>query len=108
LTASNENVLLGRDGDIWRRCLDQRRIEVSCSDLHVAEVIFVQEEGNEPLNCKERADEYLGRPVEQEAENLRWVTQGTSCVIEVRGDHVLTSSIRNLGRGALPLEAAPN
>jgi serine/threonine-protein kinase len=106
LTAPSRDVLLGSDGDAWRRCSDALSREVSCAQPHVAEVVFEQSAATEPLACADRADAYLGAPFDRVSQDLRLVEDGPRCVLEVRGDNVLTASLRRLGTSALPLEAA--
>jgi hypothetical protein len=98
---------LGDDaGDVWRRCLDAGSDEVPCSDEHTAEVVFVRTEGTEPLNCTGRATEYLGTPFDRHSGDLEVVESGSACLVAVRGNNVLTASVRDLRSTALPLEAA--
>jgi hypothetical protein len=81
--------------------------EISCSEPHSAEVIFEQSDPSEALDCESRANGYLDRPFSQYAADLRLLESGSTCVIEARGDNVLTASLRRLGANALPLEARP-
>jgi hypothetical protein len=106
LDAPNEGVLDGDEGDVWRRCLDADSREVPCSDEHTAEVIFVQADSAEPLNCTGRASDYLGTPFDRHSDDLEVVESGAACLVAVRGNNVLTASVRDLRSTALPLEAA--
>ncbi len=103
-SASNQDVLLGRAGDVWRRCGDELGRETPCDEPHTTEAVF-EGTGAEELACGARADDYLGKPFDQVADRLRLVVAGTTCVVEVRGDNVLTASLRRLGPSSLPLEA---
>ncbi len=98
------DVLLGADGDAWRRCGDQLGREVSCGQPHTTEVVAEASAG-ETLDCRERAGDYLGRPFDQVDGDLRLLEDASRCVVEVRGANVLVSSLRRLGAGALPIEA---
>jgi hypothetical protein len=102
-SASVKDVLLDPAGDVWRRCLDEVDREVPCSTPHTAEVIFVQSDATEPLDCRARADAYFGRPFAQHEDDLKLLESDSTCVVEVRGSNVLTASLRRLGSGALPL-----
>jgi serine/threonine-protein kinase len=106
LDRSSDGVLGGDAGDEWRRCLDANDGEVPCSEEHTAEVIFVQEQSTDPLNCTARASEYLGTPFDRHSDALDVVESGSTCQVAVRGDNVLTASLRDLRSTALPLEAA--
>ncbi len=97
------DVLLGADDDAWRRCADEVGREVSCGRPHRTEVV-AEAAGGTPLDCRQRADSYLGRPFDQVDDQLRFVPEATACVVEVRGDNVLVASLRRLGTGALPVE----
>lgn len=106
LDGSSEGVLGSDAGDLWRRCLDGNDTEVPCSVEHTAEVIFVQEQSTDPLSCTNRASEYLETPFDRHSDDLQVVEDGTTCLIAVRGDNVLTASLRGLASTALPLQAA--
>ncbi|MGY1711381.1 hypothetical protein ACI8AC_17930 [Geodermatophilus sp. SYSU D00758] len=108
LSSRNEDVLLGRAGDSWRRCEDELDRQVGCSEPHVTEVIFDHPGGSTPVDCQGRADEYLETPLRQEAADLELLQDGQRCLIAVRGDNVLTASLRRLRSGSLPIEAAPS
>ncbi len=70
LDGSNDGVLGGDDGDVWRRCQNANSDEVPCSQVHTAEVIFVQADSTESLNCVARASQYLGMPFDQHSDDL--------------------------------------
>jgi serine/threonine-protein kinase len=106
LDGPNEGVLDGDAGDVWRRCLDTDSREVPCSDEHTAEVIFVQAAATEPLNCTARASDYLETPFDRHSDDLEVIESGSTCLVAVRGNNVLTASLRDLRSTALPLEAA--
>ncbi|SFP96685.1 Protein kinase domain-containing protein [Geodermatophilus dictyosporus] len=97
------DVLLGADDDAWRRCADEVGREVSCERPHRTEVV-AEAVGGTPLDCRQRADSYLGRPFDQVDAELRLLPEAAACVVEVRGDNVLVASLRRLGTGALPVE----
>ena len=106
LDGSSDGVLGGDAGDVWRRCLDGNDTEVPCSVEHTAEVVFVQADSTDALNCVARASQYLGTPFDRHADDLEVVESGSTCQIAVRGNNVLTASLRDLRSTALPLEAA--
>ncbi|MBM7806401.1 serine/threonine-protein kinase [Geodermatophilus bullaregiensis] len=101
---SAQDALLDRAGDVWRLCYDQVGREVSCAEPHEQEVVAEGAAG-ETLDCRARASAYLDRPFDQFATQLRLPEDATRCVVEVRGDNVLTASLRRLGSTALPVEA---
>ena len=101
--SSSQDSLLGRSGDVWRRCRDQLSREVTCADPHKAEVIYEQQAAGQSLDCKARADTYLQTPFDGHSEDLQLLQDGAYCYVEARGDSVLTHSLRRLGSSALPL-----
>jgi hypothetical protein len=108
LTGSQRGVLTSPAGDDWRRCRLATGSEVPCSERHTAEVVFDRSDTQDQtaaLNCEARAGQYVGRPFDQVADELKAVEDGGQCVVEVRGDNVLTASLRNLRSNALPIEA---
>ena len=106
LDRASEGVLGGDAGDVWRRCLDGNDTELPCSEDHSAEVIFEQADSTDSLNCVARASQYLGTPFDRHSDDLEVVESGSTCLIQVRGNNVLTASVRDLRSTALPLEAA--
>jgi len=104
-TSTSQDSLLGRSGDVWRRCRDELSRERSCADEHESEVIYEQRVTGEALDCEARADEYLEFPFDAHAEDLELLQDGRRCYIAARGDGVLTHSLRRLGSNALPLTA---
>lgn len=105
LDGASAGVLDG-PADEWRRCLDDDGAALPCSEPHAAEVVFEQQVATDPLDCRARAGDYLGVPFSRHDADLAVRGAGTTCVVEVRGSNVLTASLRDLGSGALPLEAA--
>ena len=103
-TSHSQDSLLSRSGDVWRRCHDDLSREVSCTDPHKAEVIHEQQGSDQSLDCKARADRYLEAPFNRHAEDLELLQDSTHCYIGVRGNGVLTHSLRRLRSSALPLE----
>ncbi|MGY1749264.1 hypothetical protein [Modestobacter sp. SYSU DS0511] len=105
---SHRDVLLRAEGDAWRRCQNQLQREVGCAQPHVAEVVFERGNAADPLDCARRADDYLGTPFASKSADLQLLQDERRCLIAVRGDNVLTGSLRRLGSSSLPLQAAPN
>jgi hypothetical protein len=97
-------------GDAWRRCLDNRfeNREVSCAESHTDEFVFsgVLAAG-ERLDCAARAANYLGADFSIYAQDLdlRSASQGSAsqCLVSVRGNNLLTASVRRIGTNALPI-----
>ena len=63
LDRSSDGVLSSDAGDVWRRCLDGNDTEIPCSEEHTAEVIFVQAQSTDSLNCVARASRVPGHAV---------------------------------------------
>ncbi|WP_456599859.1 hypothetical protein [Blastococcus sp. SYSU DS0616] len=105
---SHRDVLLSNAGDAWRRCIDQLQRGVGCAQPHIAEVIFDRGDTTDPLDCARRANDYLGTPFARVSADLRVLQDGQGCLLAVRGDNILTGSLRRLGSQSLPLQAAPN
>jgi len=106
---SDQGVLPTSDGGVWRRCTDTRGNDVLCTGPHAAEVVFDRSEAADtgvPLNCRERAGSYLGKPYDQVAGQLGLLDDPSRCLLVVRGDNVLTASLHGLRSSALPIEAA--
>lgn len=106
LDRPSDGVLGSEADDVWRRCRADYDAEVPCSEEHTAEVIFVQEQSTDPLSCTGRASDYLETPFDRHSDVLEVEEDGDTCLIAVRGDNVLTASLRGLASTALPLEAA--
>ncbi|TYP87224.1 hypothetical protein BD833_107164 [Blastococcus xanthinilyticus] len=105
---SHRDVLLSDAGDAWRRCVDHVEREVGCAQPHVAEVVFDRRDTADPLDCARRADDYLGTPFATKSADLRVLQDEQRCLLAVRGDNILTGSLRRLGSQSLPLQAAPS
>lgn len=107
------------DSGFWnelRSCVDDRLSQhavVSCAVKHTGEYVGVAE-GVVPdaEQCLAAADEYLGASLERGAKpELTAVTlmadgaddSGPQCMVAVRGNNVLTASVRNIRTRALPL-----
>jgi hypothetical protein len=102
LEGPNKDALLGSNGDRWRRCGDELGRDTSCAGPHKSEVVFDRGASAEPLDCPTRAEAFLGRPYGQVSDDLALRQNGRLCVIEVRGDNMLTRSLRRLGVGSEP------
>ena len=61
---------------------------------------------NAPLNCQARAGDFMGKPFDQVSGDLQSKDDGSRCLLEVRGDNVLTDSLHGLRSSALPIQAA--
>lgn len=104
-------------GDEYRKCELHTTVdrEVPCSELHTREY-FTLAPGKAPdqSNCDEAADRYLGVTRQRFADLVKIVPLAYSdlndgqprCAVEVRGNDVLTASVRANGTKALPLQAA--
>jgi hypothetical protein len=107
LTTSIRDALRERTGDVWRWCIDDRVArEVPCSAVHTAEVVGPPASGD--LTCPAQADRYAETSLSRFSLDLSVSSRGPEgheqCVIAVRGENVLTHSIRHLGSGAPPIE----
>jgi hypothetical protein len=107
LEGSVRDVLQRPEGDVWRRCIDDRAArEITCAEPHTAEVVGPPVTGD--LDCLAQADEYAETSLARFARELSVVARGPEggqqCVVEVRGDNVLVRSLRHLGSAALPIE----
>ncbi len=106
LTHSVRDVLQQRSGDVWRRCIDDRTArEVPCSLPHTAEVVGPA--SSDDLNCAAQADTYAETSLARFSLDLFVTSRGPEgaqqCVVEKRGQNVLTRSLRHLGSDALPI-----
>jgi hypothetical protein len=100
-----KDVLLGDQDDLWRRCLDELARDVPCAESHRAEWVSDGVEPGEAVDCTGRADVYLKTPFAQLSDDLELLQQGDGCLLSVRGDNLLTASLRRLGSAALPMIA---
>ena len=116
-TGSVKDVLTTPDGDQWRRCIDDRlqRKDVPCSVPHTGEYVgFSAGSAPNVAACEIAAEKYMATTMPQvsgqlDISALRTVNVNDDlprCLISVRGDNVLTSSLRRIGANALPLEAS--
>lgn len=104
---SYKGFLNGRNGPALRECRNIAESIVPCNEEHTGEVVF-REDPNQPqdLDCEPRADKYMNAPVERhfrEVEVLSDDNQPRRCVVEVRGNNSLDTSLRNLGSNAIQL-----
>lgn len=102
------SILLSAYGDRFRACADRRTgQDLPCSEPHTTEVVFT---GSPPagsdLDCVERADQYLDRPVKDLVSYLKVIASPgavSTCSVEIRGDNYLIASLRGIRESALPL-----
>jgi hypothetical protein len=110
---SARDVLRGEAAAGWRRCVDRRvRKNVPCSELHSGEYLSTGRPGRATeVECRVAAAQYLDQRPEYVAGDLQIrpldVRSGTAdsarCVIDARGNHLLTGSVRNLGQRPVPI-----
>lgn len=111
LSMSLQNVLTGEETDFMRQCYDARRDrDVGCEDVHTAEVVKTEGPGSvTALDCNQAAEVYLGLGRDEFIDQLSVVQRETSlfrrCLVEAKGDNVLTSTLRLVSRSALPIAA---
>ena len=90
----------------WRRCADTRRkIVVRCSQRHTSEFIGTGSTRRaSPQQCATAARIYINKPPASYADKLSIaVLPGGLCLVSARGNHLLTTTIRNLGVWPVPL-----
>jgi hypothetical protein len=107
--SASQGVLGTSAGAVWRRCTDAGGTDVLCTEPHTTEVVFDRTEAadpNAPLHCQARAGECMGKPYDQVSADVQSKDDGSSCLLEVRGDNVLTDSLHGLRSSALPIQAA--
>lgn len=109
---SQQDALRSSKGDHLRQCLDDgTALEVPCNERHAAEVVWVRGAGDlSQLNCLRHASEYMGSDLGRyvrEVEVAEVQEPQGKCLVRVRGRNVLTSSVRNIGYNAVPIEAMP-
>jgi hypothetical protein len=102
--------------DPFRLCRDDRvaATEVSCDVPHTGEIVGVPA-GSVPdqAGCEAAASAYLSLSFNRVSDRLKVVTLSTTdpndgqprCVITVRGNELLTASLRNIRTNALPMVA---
>ena len=113
VTGSARDVLQGRDSANWRRCYDRRTgTNVSCGVLHSGEYLAT---GNlrraTDAECQVAAATYLDQNPGNLLEDLEVhplpVESGNPdtarCIINARGNHLLTTSVRDLGSRPVPI-----
>lgn len=111
LTGSLKNALIGKESDFVRQCYDGRNDRyVSCDKIHTAEVVrTVSAESSEEARCTEAAEVYLGLSLtgfgDQLAVETRETNQFKQCLVKVKGDNVLTATLRNITHSSLPVTA---
>ena len=113
LRGSAKDVLQSGTGAEWRRCFDRAKGKnVSCSTVHTGEYVAT---GNSKratdADCLVAATTYLdqlpGNLVEDLIVRPINVKSGhpdpARCIIDARGNHRLTDSVRNLGSRPVPV-----
>jgi hypothetical protein len=93
----------------WNRFTER---DVSCDQAHTAEVVYFNPDpGATEISCGAHADSYTADAFGRHQEKLEVIrkTSGpaVSCLVQARGSNELIGSLRNLGTGALPLQARP-
>lgn len=113
LSTKIQDGLLGKDHAALRQCWDRfTEQDVSCDQAHTAEVVYFNPDpGATETSCVPQADAYtngaFARHQDQLEALVRTSGQSISCLVQARGSNELSGSLRNLGTGALPLEARP-
>lgn len=110
LGSNAHDSLLDPRGDIWRWCIDNEASRnVGCAQPHTEEVIATVLPGGAPLSCTARADAYSETSLSNYQQQLAIVQSGAGeaaqCHVVARGNNVLTSSLRRLRSGGLPVQA---
>ncbi|WP_405064417.1 hypothetical protein OG474_22935 [Kribbella sp. NBC_01505] len=110
---SARDALQGSTSASWRRCVDRRVTKnVPCSDLHSGEYVATGSTRRaSDSECQLAAARYLdqvpGALVEDLEVRVFAVASGTKdparCIIDARGNHLLTTSVRNLGTRPVPI-----
>ncbi|GAA1696799.1 hypothetical protein GCM10009745_48620 [Kribbella yunnanensis] len=113
VSGSARDALQGPTSAGWRRCVDRRVTKnVPCSALHSGEYVGTGSlrRATDP-ECQLAAAKYLdqvpGALVEDLEVRVFAVASGTKdparCIIDARGNHLLTTSVRNLGTRPVPI-----
>jgi hypothetical protein len=113
VSGSARDALQGATGVAWRRCVDRRVTKnVPCSALHSGEYVATGSTRRaSDAECQLAAARYLdqvpGALVDDLDVRVFAVASGTKdparCIIEARGSHLLTTSVRNLGTRPVPI-----
>lgn len=115
-SASVRGILLSSVGDSFRLCRDDRTVPttVGCDTAHTSEFVgFPADTVPDQTDCEAAASAYMDLAVREISDRLSIGVIPTStsssdlpsCVITVRGNEVLTASVRNLRTNALPMTA---
>ena len=101
---SARNVLHGPAPD-WRTCYDSRtKTVVRCSQPHTGEYVGTGSIGPaSPRQCAEATRKYINKPPGSYRDKLDVRPAGDKCLVSGRGDHLLTTTIHNLGVWPVPL-----
>ena len=108
LDGRQQDSLATTSGDRWRWCVDERLSrDVPCTQPHTEEIVGVGA-GSENLDCVSKADAYTEAAMAGASADVAVLTISRSgsdplCAIRVRGENVLTASLRHLGTKALPM-----
>ncbi|GAB3936015.1 hypothetical protein GCM10029976_047180 [Kribbella albertanoniae] len=115
VSGSARDALQGSSGAAWRRCVDRRVTKnVACSALHSGEYVATGSTRRaSDAECQLAAARYLdqvpGALVEDLEVRVFAVESGTKdlarCIIDARGNHLLTTSVRNLGTRPVPIHS---
>lgn len=101
---SLSGILEEQAGDAYRSCWDrQTDQELACSRPHFAEKFY--EGGPEEVDCKQHYESYVGHPYERDDLEIDLEFSpgsSTTCWAKVRGDNLLSGSLRNLGDQDVP------
>lgn len=97
--------VLHEPGADWRRCADGRRkIVVRCSIPHTGEYVGTGSTG--PATQKQCADavrKYINKAPAGYLDKLEIKPLDVLCLVSARGDHLLTTTVRNLGVWPVPV-----
>lgn len=113
VSGSARDALQGSTSAAWRRCVDRRVTKnVPCSALHSGEYVATGSTRRaSEAECQLAAARYLdqvpGALVEDLEVRVFAVPSGTKdparCIIDARGNHLLTTTVRNLGPRPVPI-----
>jgi hypothetical protein len=113
VSGSVRDALRGEAGAGWRRCVDRRVTKnVACSALHSGEYVATGSARRATVaECQLAAAKYLdqvpGALVEDLDVRVFDIPGGTKdparCIIDARGNHILTTSVRDLGSRPVPI-----
>ncbi|MFK4088453.1 hypothetical protein ACI2LF_30345 [Kribbella sp. NPDC020789] len=113
VSGSARDALQSSTSATWRRCVDRRVTKnVPCSALHSGEYVATGSTRRATdAECQLAAARYLdqvpGALVEDLEVRVFAVPSGTKdtarCIIDARGNHLLTTTVRNLGTHPVPI-----